>query len=73
MREFTGFPKETFDWLGELAEQNNREWFTANRARYEAYCLGYFKAASPINGWLAEVLRPGHRWWRAAATRRNRR
>jgi hypothetical protein len=24
-------------------------------------CLGYFKAASPISAWLAEVLRPGHR------------
>jgi uncharacterized protein (TIGR02453 family) len=24
-------------------------------------CLGYFKAASPINGWLTEALQPGHR------------
>jgi uncharacterized protein (TIGR02453 family) len=39
LSEFNGFPKETFEFLAELTEHNNREWFTANRTRYEDYCL----------------------------------
>ena len=36
---FRGFPEETFDYLSELTQHNDRDWFTANRARYEAYYL----------------------------------
>ncbi|MBL7795048.1 MAG: DUF2461 family protein, partial [Saprospiraceae bacterium] len=28
--------ESTFRFLAELRENNNREWFTANKARYEA-------------------------------------
>ena len=28
--------QQTFDFLGELAENNNREWFLANKERYDA-------------------------------------
>ena len=51
MSAFTGFPEETFDFLRELTEQNNKEWFTANRARYEAYylapALAFIEALGP--------------------------
>ncbi|MGD2064657.1 MAG: DUF2461 domain-containing protein [Nitrospirota bacterium] len=35
-RSFSGFPKELFAFLEELARNNNREWFGANKRRYEA-------------------------------------
>ncbi|WP_455206463.1 DUF2461 domain-containing protein [Kaarinaea lacus] len=31
---FDGFPKDLFKFLQELAKNNNREWFHANKARY---------------------------------------
>jgi uncharacterized protein (TIGR02453 family) len=32
---FAGFPPATLKFLSELAANNNRDWFEANRARYE--------------------------------------
>lgn len=32
---FKGFPKETFTFLEELAGNNNRDWFSANKERYK--------------------------------------
>lgn len=32
---FTGFPKELFRFLDELEANNSRDWFAANRERYE--------------------------------------
>ena len=32
---FEGFPKDLFKFLAELAANNNREWFNANKPRYE--------------------------------------
>lgn len=32
---FRGFPKDLFRFLEELAANNNREWFTANKRRYQ--------------------------------------
>ncbi len=37
--EFTGFGPETFAFLRDLTEHNDRDWFIANRARYEAHYL----------------------------------
>lgn len=34
--QFSGFPKALFGFLEELAQNNNREWFQANKGRYEA-------------------------------------
>lgn len=34
------FTRELFDFLEELAEHNDREWFAANKARYEAHVKG---------------------------------
>lgn len=36
---FSGFPKELFLFLQDLAENNNRDWFTANKSRYEDYVV----------------------------------
>lgn len=38
--EFAGFPAQTARFLSELAENNEREWFKANKRRYEAHVLG---------------------------------
>ena len=32
--KFDGFPEELFQFLEELADNNNREWFNANKDRY---------------------------------------
>jgi len=34
--QFPGFPKALFGFLEDLARNNNREWFQANKGRYEA-------------------------------------
>lgn len=35
MPKFTGFPPQTLRFLKELERNNNREWFQANKPRYE--------------------------------------
>ena len=37
--EFAGFPAETAQFLSELAENNQREWFKENKHRYERHVL----------------------------------
>lgn len=37
---FKGFSKKTFDFLSELEENNNREWFESNRDVFEGCVLG---------------------------------
>lgn len=32
---FDGWPRHTYDWLATLAENNDKEWFTANRAEFD--------------------------------------
>ena len=34
-QQFTGFPPDFFAFFKELAQNNERAWFTANKARYE--------------------------------------
>jgi uncharacterized protein (TIGR02453 family) len=36
---YSGLPKETFAFLRDLAAHNDRDWFEAHRAEYEAYWL----------------------------------
>jgi len=36
---FPGFPIEMLDFLHELALNNNRDWFTANKHRYEEFVV----------------------------------
>lgn len=37
MPEFTGFPRAAITFLEELEANNDRDWFKANRDRYDAY------------------------------------
>ncbi|MGR3344480.1 MAG: DUF2461 family protein, partial [Paracoccaceae bacterium] len=33
---FSGFARETFQFLSDLKQNNSKHWFEANRARYES-------------------------------------
>lgn len=35
-QSFTGFPKDTFKFLRQLAKNNERDWFNANKDRYRS-------------------------------------
>ncbi|MFT5358042.1 MAG: hypothetical protein ACI9KE_005279 [Polyangiales bacterium] len=43
-KQFQGFPKEGLEFLKELEKNNKREWFVANKARYEEHVLAHLKA-----------------------------
>jgi uncharacterized protein (TIGR02453 family) len=49
--EFHGFSADTFRFLAELAKNNNRPWFRANRERYERFvrtpALAFIEAMAP--------------------------
>jgi len=38
--QFTGFPKDFFAFFREIAENNERAWFLANKERYETSVVG---------------------------------
>ncbi|MDQ7783403.1 MAG: DUF2461 domain-containing protein [Desulfomonilaceae bacterium] len=37
---FNGFPKESVEFYRELARNNNKEWFSAHKSRFEEYVMG---------------------------------
>ena len=39
MPAFRGFPPESLDFLRELEANNDRDWFKANRTRYDDHLL----------------------------------
>lgn len=39
MRSFRGFPPEALEFLRELEANNDRDWFKANRARYDEHVV----------------------------------
>jgi uncharacterized protein (TIGR02453 family) len=41
---FKGFPSGLFEFLCELANNNNKDWFDANRDRYQSQVLGITKS-----------------------------
>lgn len=49
---FQGFPNESFLFFEELARNNQKTWFDANRARYDQHVVGAFRG-------LLEALSPG--------------
>jgi uncharacterized protein (TIGR02453 family) len=51
---FPGFPPETFAFLKGIAEHNDKEWFTANRALYDA---GYVDPARAFVAAMGPELR----------------
>ena len=42
--EFRGFPKEALPFLESIRKNNNKEWFEANRSKYENYILNPSRA-----------------------------
>jgi len=48
---FTGFDKSFFNFFRELAKNNDRAWFEANKARYKEVvvgpCIGFIEAIGP--------------------------
>ncbi len=51
MQGYRGFPEQTLDFLLALARNNDRDWFNANKARYEAVvrapALAFIEQMSP--------------------------
>lgn len=56
---FTGFPTDTFDFLGSLAKHNDREWFEAHRDRYDTHCVAPALAFVAAVGPRVKALFPG--------------
>jgi len=46
---FDGFPKEMFSFLADLAKNNNRDWFSNNKDRYEQFVV------TPVNRFIESV------------------
>ncbi len=55
MSEFRGWPPEAIEFLRELEANNDRDWFKANRARYDEYVVGPTKA---LGDDLSDLGRP---------------
>lgn len=55
MAAFAGFPREAIVFLRELEDHNERDWFKANRARYEATLRA---PAEALGEELADLGRP---------------
>lgn len=47
--------KKTFNFLREIADHNNREWFAENKARYEEAKLDLFEFISPLIESLSSI------------------
>ncbi len=56
---FTGFPKSTVSFLRQLAEYNDREWFAAHKAEYEAAVMEPSRAFVAAMGARLRRLTPG--------------
>jgi uncharacterized protein (TIGR02453 family) len=52
---FRGFPPEAIEFLRELEENNDRDWFKANRARYDEYLVA---PTTALGADLTELGRP---------------
>jgi uncharacterized protein (TIGR02453 family) len=57
---FRGYPVEAIAFLRELEENNDRDWFKANRARYDEFVVGPTKALAEDLGDLGRphLFRP---------------
>ncbi|MBL8943784.1 MAG: DUF2461 domain-containing protein [Myxococcales bacterium] len=59
---FTGFPAETFAFLGALARHNDRDWFEAHRDEYDEACVAPALAFVAAVGPRVKALGPGIRF-----------
>jgi uncharacterized protein (TIGR02453 family) len=55
MPSFKGFPPEAIEFLRELEENNERDWFKANRARYDEQLVA---PATALGQHLADLGKP---------------
>jgi uncharacterized protein (TIGR02453 family) len=49
---FSGFPKDTIEFLCDLADNNTRDWFAENKVRYESSFLG------PALAFISSIEKP---------------
>ena len=56
---FAGFPREGFDFLRDLAENNNKPWFEANRRGYDEGLLGPGRLFVSAMGMALSEFAPG--------------
>ena len=56
---FAGFPREGFDFLRDLAENNNKPWFEANRRGYDNGLLGPGRLFVSAMGMALSEFAPG--------------
>jgi len=54
MATFPGFPAETFTFLSELKQNNNRNWFNENKTRYQQ------DVVAPIVSFIDAIREPLH-------------
>ncbi|MBN2243151.1 MAG: DUF2461 domain-containing protein [Acidobacteria bacterium] len=59
---FSGFPKRTVSFLRRLAKNNDREWFAARKAEYEAAVMEPARAFVTAMGERLRRLSPGIRF-----------
>jgi len=64
---FDGFPKEMFRFLSDLAGNNNREWFSNNKDRYESFVVAPVTRFIEVVGEFLPTLSDAY----VADTRRN--
>lgn len=58
MSEFSGFPRAALEFLADLAENNDKAWFQANRAAYEEHLLAPARACVTVLGPRLQALVP---------------
>ena len=49
--KFAGFPRETFGFLSDLCANDNREWFSNNKSRYESFVV------APVTSFIEGVFK----------------
>lgn len=59
MAAFTGFPKEAFQFLGNLAKHNDKTWFDAHRSDYDDHLLEPSKVFVEAMGGELREIAPG--------------
>ena len=55
MSTFAGFPPEAIEFLRELEDNNDRDWFKANRARYDEHLIAPAHALAETLSHLGEA------------------
>lgn len=62
MASFDGFPREFFEFFTELEANNDKDWFTANRKRYQIHVVATSRAFVDAMGARMRDFQPGVRF-----------